>query len=68
MTDRLEDVAEPAAVPDERFVRVRVRVRVRAAVIGMVQRPANGHGQPPAIAGRRRTSSAAATGVSRPAR
>ena len=59
--DRVEDVRVPPAVAGEALVRVRV------VVIG-VEPPRDGHGQPPAIAGSRRTSSVGATGVSRPAR
>ena len=60
--DRVEDVRVPTAVAGQALVRVRV------VVIGVVEPPRDGHGQPPAIAGSRRTSSVGATGVSRPAR
>ena len=62
VADRVEDVRVPPAVAGE------VLVRVRVVVIGVVEPPRDGHGQPPAIAGSRRTSSVGATGVSRPAR
>ena len=60
--DRVEDVRVPPAVPGEPLVRMRM------VVIGVVEPPRDGHGQPPAMAGSRRTSSVGATGVSRPAR
>jgi hypothetical protein len=79
MPDGIEDVIEPPAVAGELVVVVIVRVIVLAirsvlvaVIVGLdgaqrrhrhVDRP-----QPPAIAGSRRTSSAGATGVSRPAR
>ena len=65
VADGLEDVAVAAAMRDQRLVGVGVRV----LVFGLdASRRGTAIGQPPAIAGRRRTSSAGATGVSRPAR
>ena len=60
--DRVEDVRVPPAVAGQALVGVRV------VVIGVVEPPRDRHGQPPAMAGSRRTSSVGATGVSRPAR
>ena len=60
--DRVEDVRVAPAVRRELLVGVGV------VVIGVGEPPRDGHGQPPAIAGSRRTSSVWATGVSRPAR
>ena len=61
-------VAGPHAIPVSTAVRDEVLVGVGVIVIGVSEPPRYGHGQPPAIAGSRRTSSVSATGVSRPAR
>ena len=66
VADRVEDVVVAAAVRGQRLVGVGVRVVV---VVGRrSSRRGTAIGQPPAIAGSSRTSSAGATGVSSPAR
>ena len=68
--DRVEDVDEPPAVPGGGIVRVDSHRLTRRLPVRHVRvdPPGNRHGQPPAIAGRRRTSSLGVTGVSSPAR
>jgi hypothetical protein len=67
VTDRVEDVVVAAAVTDELIVRVRVGV-IRGIERWSGQLARQRHGHPPAMAGSRRTSSAAPTGVASPSR